>query len=353
MNQKEDISSVRLIKETLLEYYNLGKIASITPLESGFQSDNAKVTAETGVYVAKILHQSAEHAHDNMVVCDILALLGVKTAKPIRAVSDDFAVGLGAKKSLVVQLFIPGTPVFRENKEQMYGKMSWYGEQIGTFHRISNGISIELVKQNVKSATFFADSIKYIMDSSEEAFSTFPKHPKNRWVKERFERWKKEAHRILEHARLSKGIIQGDLKPGDIFIENGRLAGLIDFGASCYDYFMSELGSWSMYTRLYDTEVSERFKEFILPYLNRSKIPIDELKTLPFFIETEGYDQIFYHANRQFHHVTQGLDEGDDKGNMRGYVAGIEVIESAAMLHQRYFHDLATEALEEATQSEI
>lgn len=353
MNHKEDILPVRFIEKTLLKHYNLGKIASITRLESGFQSDNAKVTAETGVYVAKILHQSAEHAHDNMVVCDILTSHGVKTAKPIRAVSDDFAVGLGAEKSLVVQSFIPGTPVFRENKEQMCGKMSWYGKQIGTFHRISNGIPVELVKQRVKSATFFVDSIRYIIDSSEDAFTTFPRHKKNRWVKERFERWKKEAHRILEHTRLSKGIIQGDLKPGDIFIENGRLAGLIDFGASCYDYFMSELGSWSMYTGLYDTKVGERFKEFILPYLNQSEIPIDELKTLPFFIETEGYDQMFYHANRQFHNVTQGLDEGDDEGNVRGYVAGIEVVESAAKLHQRYFYDLATEALEEATRSVI
>ena len=347
MNQKEDILSVSFIEEIFVKHYNLGKIDFITPLESGFQSDNAKVATETGIYVVKLLHQSTEDAQDNMVIYDVLTSYGVKTAKPIKTISNDFAISLNSNQSLVVQSFVPGKPVFREDKEQMYEKMSWYGEQIGIFHRISNNIPLELIEQRIKSKKYFVDSIKERIISSEEAFAIFPEHEKNKWVKESFGRWKKEAYRILEHAKLSKGIIHGDLKPGDLFIENGKLTGIIDFGASGYDYFMSELGSWSMYTRLYDTKVKERFKQFILHYLNQSKIPIEELKSLPFFIETRGYDQIFYFAYRLFHNITQGLDEGDDEGNMVGYVDGIELVESAAKLDQDYFYDLAIEASEE------
>ena len=348
MNQKEAILSVPFIEEIFHKHYNLGKIDLITPLESGFQSDNAKVTTETGIYVIKLLHQSADYAHDNMVIYDILTLYGVKTAKPIKTISNDFAVSLSSNQSLVVQSFIPGKPVFRENKEQMYRKMSWYGEQIGIFHRISNNIPLELLEQRIKNKKYFdVDSVKYIINSSERAFAIFPKHEKTGWVKQSFERWKKQAYRMLEHAKLSKGIIQGDLKPGDLFIENGRLTGIIDFGASNYDYFMSELGSWSYYTSLYDSKVQEKFKQFILPYLNQSKIPIEELKSLPFFIETRGYDGIFYFAHRLFHNITQGLEEGDDEGNMVGYVDGIELVESAVKLDQDYFYDLANEALEE------
>lgn len=347
MNQKEDILSIPYIEEIFLKHYNLGKIESITPLESGFQSDNAKVTTETGIYAVKLLHQSAEHAHDYMVIHDILASHGVKTARPIKTVSKDFVISLDSNKSLIVQSFIHGKPVFRENKEQMYRRMSWYGEQIGMFHRISNSIPLKLIEPRMKRKKYFADSINERIDTSEGDFALFPKHEKNKWIKESFERWKKKAYRILGHASLSKGIIQGDLKPGDIFIKNGKLAGIIDFGASGYDYFMSELGSWSYYTRLYGTKAKERFKQFILQYLNQSKIPIEELKTLPFFIESRGYDQIFYYAYRLFHHITQGLDEGDDEGNMVGYVDGIELVESAVGLDKDYFHDLAIEALEE------
>ena len=200
----------------------------------------------------------------------------------------------------------------------------------------------------MKRREYFTDCIKERIKSSEEAFVMFPEHEKNEWIKESFGIWKKRACRILEHARLSKGIIQGDLKPGDIFIENDELTGIIDFGASSYDYFMSELGSWSYYTRLHDTKAKQKFKEFILPYLNRSTIPIDELKSLPFFIETRGYDQIFYFAYRLFHNITQGLDEDDDEGNMVGYIDGIDLIKSAVGLDQDYFYDLANEALEEA-----
>lgn len=347
MNQKVGIWSVPFIEEIFLKHYNLGKISLITPLESGFQSDNAKVATETGIYVVKLLHQSTEDAQDNMVIYDVLTSYGVKTAKPIKTISNGFAISLNSNQSLVVQSFVPGKPVFREDKEQMYEKMSWYGEQIGIFHRISNNIPLELIEQRIKSKKYFVDSIKHIINSKEEAFAIFPEHERNKWVKESFERWKKEAYRILEHAKLSKGIIHGDLKPGDLFIENGKLTGIIDFGASGYDYFTSELGSWSMYTNLYDSKAKEKFKQFILHYLNQSKIPIEELKSLPFFIETRGYVQIFYFAYRLFHNITQGLDEDDDEGNMVGYVDGIELVESAAKLDQDYFYDLAIEALEE------
>jgi len=345
MNQKEGILSVTSIEEILLKHYNLGKICLITPLESGFQSDNAKVATEIGIYVIKLLHQSADYAHDNMVIHDILTSHGVKTAKPIKTISNDFAVSLSSDRSLVIQSFILGKPVFREDKEQMYRRMSWYGEQIGIFHRISNDIPLGLIEQRMKRRHF--DSVEYIMNSSEKAFEILPEHEKKECIRKSFDRWKKEAYRILKHAELSKGIIHGDLKPGDIFIENGRLTGIIDFGASSYDYFMSELGSWSMYTSLYDSKVKERFKQFILRYLNQSKIPIEELKSLPFFIETRGYDQIFYFAHRLFHHITQGLDEDDDEGNVVGYVEGIELVESAIKLDRDYFYDLANEALEE------
>jgi Ser/Thr protein kinase RdoA (MazF antagonist) len=277
-----------------------------------------------------------------MVIREILTSYGAKTAKPIRTITNDFAISLSSNQSLVVQSFIPGKPVFRENKEQMYRRMSWYGKQIGDFHRISNSIPLELLRQRIKNEKYLnVDAIKYIINSSERAFSILPKHEKNSWIRQSFERWKKKASRILKHARLSKGIIQGDLKPGDLFIENGRLTGIMDFGASNYDYFMSELGSWCYYTRLYDSKVQEKFRQFILPYLSHSEIPIEELKSLPFFIETRGYDGIFYFAHRLFYNITQGLDEGDDEGNMRGYVDAIELVESAVQLDKDYFHDLA------------
>ncbi len=110
---------------------------------------------------------------------------------------------------------------------------------------------------------------------------------------------------------------------------------------------MSELGSWSYYTGLYDTKVTKKFKQFILNYLDHSKISIEELRSLPFFIETRGYDQIFYFAHRLFHRITQGLDEDDSEGNVVGYVDGIDLVESAVKLDQNYFYDLANEALEE------
>ena len=347
MTQKEAILSVPFIEEILLKHYNLGKIVLTAPLESGFQSDNAKVTTETGIYVIKLLHQSTDYAHDNMVIHDILTSHGVKTAKPIKTISNDFAISLNQSQSVVVQSFVPGKPLFRENKEQIYGKMGWYGEQIGIFHRISNNIPLELIEQRIKRKEYFTDSIKEQIRWSEEAFAILPKHEKNEWIKESFDRWKNKAHRILENAELSKGIIQGDLKPGDIFIEDGKLTGIIDFWASNFDYFMSELGSWSYYTRLYDTKVEHKFKQFILHYLNQSNIPVEELKLLPFFIETRGYVQIFYYAHRLFHHITQGLDRDDDEGNVVGYVDGIELVESAVRLDQDYFYDLANEALEE------
>jgi len=100
-----------------------------------------------------------------------------------------------------------------------------------------------------------------------------------------------------------------------------------------------------MYTNLYEPGTEENFKDFIIPYLEHSKVPIEELKYIPLFFKKRAFVQYFYFAYRVHNNITQGLEEGET--NIQGFEDSLLFIETSLNLDKNYFYDLAYQALEE------
>jgi Ser/Thr protein kinase RdoA (MazF antagonist) len=337
----------KLVEEIIKENYSLGKIISINPLESGHQSDNVKVTTEKGEYVVKYFPQESASLVESMILQDLLFSKGVKLPQPIKTVSNDFFVEFSETETIAIQSFIRGEDIVdRDNDpEKMYSLMSWFGKHIGEFHCLSSSIDKAELRKRIKRKDFFdlSGGTNWIKEQYDNADTILPDHPMNDKILEEFETYLKEIDALYK-SNLSLGIIHTDLKPGDFFVENGELTGILDFSGAFYSFIISELGTWIMYTSLYKPENKIHFETFIKSYLESSKIPMHELKFIPVFLKGRAFVQFFYFAYRIHNNITQGLGEGET--NFEGFEHGIELVETATKIESTYFFDLAQQTLD-------
>ncbi len=347
-NLKVELSE-DLVKDVFTNYYNLGEITYVTDLESGHESDNVKVTTSTGDYVLKLLFHELDIIEDKMNLSEILSSFGVKIPIPIRTKTNGWVVNYDENNLLVVHTFIPGESIYRDDKEEMYSNMKWFGKQFGIFHYNSKKIPLEIIQQRVKNKKLYELSLppgEWIGEQYNNSETILPEHEKNNRILELFEEFIQKSQE-LKLANLSTGIIHGDLFPGNFLMENGKLTGIIDFGGANFYYLMADLGTWVLYTTLYDLEVKERFQDFIIPYLEYSKVSVDELKTITFFFRARAFVQYFYFAYRINNNITQGNFEEIGEDNWKGFTDGIFLVEAATDLVDNYFYDVAIQAINE------
>ncbi len=348
-NEKTKLSEERA-REVITEFYDLGEIHSVTPLESGHQSDNAKILTTKGVYVLKLLSGvHAEHQEDKMNLLELLHTYGVKIPIPIKTKANNYVVSIDLNK-FVVNSFIPGEAIYREDQSKMYNWMKWFGKQFGIFHKKSSQIPLEEINNKVKNNIFYDLSpppSEWVMERYRESDIILPQHEKNKTILEYFKKFKEKSQKMV-FSNLSRGIIHGDNMPGNFLKIKKELTGIIDFGSIGYYYLMADLGTWVMYTKLYDPVMKERFKDFIIPYLEFSEIPCDEIKLLPTFFRARTFVQYFYYAWRIYNNVTQGSEEEDTEEevreyNWKGFTRGISLVEIGNSIDDNYFYDLSIE----------
>ncbi len=335
------------VEEIVSQYYSLGKINTITSLESGHESDNVKISTTKGDFVLKYFPRESGGIIETLILQDLLISKEVKLPKPIKTTDGNLVVEYSPTETITVQSFIPGQAiVFRDNRVKMYSLMPWFGKHLGEFHFRSNSIQESEIRKSITREDFFdlTSGLDWVKEQYNKADTQIPSHEKNQMVLKEFEIYLEEMEEIFS-SNLTKGIIHSDLKPGDFFAENNELTGILDFNGAFYSYLINELGTWTMYTSLYKLENKVHFQNFIKPYLEHSKIPIGELKFIPILLKGRSFIQYFYFAYRSYNNITQGLDEGET--NMQGFEDGIRLVENSLEIPKTYFLDLAQQVFYE------
>jgi len=336
-------------RQIISEHYDLGDVVSITPLESGHESDNVKFSTSKGDYVLKLLFfPRLDIIQNRMQVLELLHEYGIKVPIPIKTKKKNYVAVYDENNLLVVLTFIPGKPIFRENKELMYSWMKWFGKQIGIFHNKSKQIPFEKYKQKMIDGDTIEISLppgNWIMERYNERNKLLPNHKKNKEIIELFEKFLQSVEET-DFSNLTSGIRHGDMMPANFFKEKEELMGILDIGGG-YSFLMADIARWIMYTKLYISEVKDSFVDFIIPYLEYSKIPVEELKTVPILLQSTSYVQYFYFAYRIHNNITQGYDDEEDpiEENWKGFTGAISFVELIDTLDDNYFYDLAIEVL--------
>jgi len=347
-NEKIKLSE-EIVREIIDENYDLGEILSITPLESGHESDNVKFSTKEGDFVLKLhFYPNLDQIQDRMNVFELLHEYGVKVPIPIKTKIKDFVTSYDENNLLVVLTFISGEPIYREDKPLMYSWMKWFGKQFGIFHNKSKQIPFELYKQKRKNGeTYELPSLpgEWILQRYNERDFLLPEHEKNKEIIEAFEQFLVDVEES-DLSQLTTGITHEDMIPGNFLKENEELKGILDFEGG-YCSLMADVGRWVMYTSLYKPEVKNYFIDFIIPYLEHSEIPVEELKSLTLFLRSTAYLQFFYYAYRIYNNISQGCDNEEDpkEENWRGFTDAVSLVELTNSIENDYFYDLASQVL--------
>jgi Ser/Thr protein kinase RdoA (MazF antagonist) len=324
----------REVIEEFLHQYDLGKLQTYTPLESGFESDNAKIITDTGIYVIRVLYHKPDRVDDTMKIYDVLSLNGIKTAKPIKTKKKSYYIEIDAERSIVVQEFIEGKPYYRENlgkNENLFNDLlQVYGKELGKVHAVSSDVF-----KNVKFKEIDPNGsiVKDILNLNPK-FLHLPSDPS---IEHQYNNWKIEANKIL-FDNLSFGICHDDIKPGDFFLIDDKLSGILDFNNARFGYLLADLAAMIMYCGMYKKNKQNRFLSFIFNYIEFSCVKIEELKLLQFFFKTRAMLQILYFSYRIQTQTIQGVGSQDD--NFIGLNDGIQFVKFANELPKSYFYDL-------------
>ncbi|MHA1435257.1 MAG: hypothetical protein ACTSO7_15555, partial [Candidatus Heimdallarchaeota archaeon] len=184
------------VKEIIKKNYDLGEIISIDPLESGHESDNAKVITEKGQYVIKCFSREPKNLREIIVQQNLLYSKGVKIPQPINTVTEDSIVVYSPTETIAIQSFIQGKAVADrfETPEKMFKLMNWFGKHLGEFHFLSKSITESEIKEKISRKDFFdlTSGLDWVKEQYSKADTQLPHHEKNEMVLKEFEIYLKE-----------------------------------------------------------------------------------------------------------------------------------------------------------------
>jgi Ser/Thr protein kinase RdoA (MazF antagonist) len=327
------------VVEDYLQFYKIGRLNRMSILDSGFESDNVKIATEEGIYVMRVIYQTPNRVFDTMKIYDLLVANDIKTAKPIKTRKGEYYIEINSTETLVIQEFINGQPYWREDlakNSAFYQKMlKLYGRELGKVHKVSS-----IIFDNVKFREI--DPRNSTIQDIIKMNPSFLRMSEHSYVQSEYRKWVREAHKVLK-CELSFGVSHDDIKPGDFFLINDELSGILDFNAARFDFLVSDIAAMVMYCDMYQKENLIRFQSFIVPYLENSCVRLEELRFLQFFFKTRGFLQIFYFKYRIETHTLQGVNSEED--NLKGFRDGIEFLKAANKLSSDYFYDSAIMAI--------
>ena len=198
---------------------------------------------------------------------DQLSDLNINCPKPLKNRNGNYLIKLKGKQACIVT-FLEGKDKKKLNSKNCFN----IGKMVALMHLSTK--KIKLYRKNsmgVKNLNSILNSIKF----KSKRFSNLEKFLKTNY-KDIKKRWPK---------KLPHGIIHGDLFIDNIFFENNKLSGMIDFYFAANDYFMYEIAI-CVNALCFDKKKSKflinkkKVKNLIKGYESIKKISTKEKKSL-------------------------------------------------------------------------
>ncbi len=314
---------------SILENYEIGNFKRIIgQLESGFQSTNYHIQTSKGEFVLRIIHDKKEDIEFGMLVHDYLSNHGIKTPKPIYSKNGTFT-HLYENQFYIFQTYVPGTSIY-EPLEAIDPLLPFFGQELGRIHSVLIKMNEDFGEKQLKCK---GESFSWLQEMGGKFM------PDNEYVKSQYSLWQEQI-RNVEETSLSMGIIHGDVGPKDFFFKNNEFTGIMDFNATQYGYFLSDVVSMMMYSDLIYPNRTEQFTIFIKNYLKTAPVDKKELRHLKILLSARWFIQIFYHQYRFVEQITQGMEEQDYEENLNGVKDGIDFLKTTNKYPENYFYNL-------------
>ena len=215
---KKDLSIINKI-------FDKKKFVSFKGIKQGIENTNYLIRTRNEKFILTIFEKrvSKNEIPFFMKLMDQLNVSKINCPKPLKNNNDKYLIKLKGKTACIVS-FLKGKDKKNLNLKNCYD----VGKMVAQMHLSTK--KIKLYRKNsmgLKNLYPLLNSIKFKskkFDNLEKFLKINFKDIKKKWPK-----------------KLSSGIIHGDLFIDNIFFNNNKLSGIIDFYFAANDYFMYEI----------------------------------------------------------------------------------------------------------------
>ncbi len=275
--------------ENFLEQYNLGKLISYEGIIEGIENTNYKIIMEEGGFILTIFEKRVD-PQDLPFFMNLqkhLSSHGFHCPIPVENKDKNIVNSLCNKKAIIIS-FLEGEKI---DNPQLHHCLQ-VGKMVSNFHQITKTF------ENTRKNTLDIDKWKFIFSKCLEET--------NHDFKDIIEPMKNELLYLHQcwPKNLPQGTIHGDLFKDNIFFQNEKLSGLIDFYFSCNDFYAYEL---AITTNAWCFDIKKgfnlnNFESLLNGYQINSNISSDEKKNFNTLLRgaamrilvTRLHDQLFH-----------------------------------------------------------
>ena len=205
--------------------FDIENLKSFKGIKQGIENTNYLLKSTNKKFILTIFEKrvSKREIPFFLKLMDQLSKSNINCPKPLKNQSGNYSIKIKNKVACVVT-FLKG----KDKKKLNYKNCFDVGKMIASMHLSTK--KIKLYRKNsmgIKNLNPLLDSIKFKSKkfiNLEKFLKTNLRDIKNRWPKD-----------------LPNGIIHGDLFIDNIFFNNNKLSGLIDFYFAANDYYMYEI----------------------------------------------------------------------------------------------------------------
>ena len=259
---KEDISIIN-------KKFDIEKIISFQGIKKGIENTNYLLKSKNNKFILTIFEKRVSNKEIPffMKLMDQLNKAHINCPKPLKNNNGNYLISIKNKTACIVS-FLQGKDKDKLNLKNCFE----VGKIIAQIHSITRKIKISRKNSmGIKNLDALLKSIKF----KNNKFNNLEKFLKDN-LKDIKKNWPK---------KLPNGIIHGDLFIDNIFFQNNKLSGVIDFYFAANDYFMYELAI-CINALCFDKKKSKfkidklKIKNLIKGYESVKKISLKEKKSL-------------------------------------------------------------------------
>ncbi len=206
--------------EVLTDFYDIGELASITPMQGGQANSSFKITTSDGHFILSVCDE--KNVQEINCLTQILLYLETKkisTSRLVKARNGDFFITRG-DKPVYIKKYMNGEVV----KSLSPHMLLQLGEAVAELHAIP-------------SLSIMPRQVPYGMDSFEEIFKIDMQHPYIDWLKQK-QKYLKQAI----DPKMPSGFIHGDIFWDNLLFSKESLIAIIDFEDACHYYKLYDIG---------------------------------------------------------------------------------------------------------------
>ena len=259
---KEDISIIN-------SKFDIEKIVSFQGIKKGIENTNYLLKSKNKKFILTIFEKRVSNKEIPffMKLMDQLNDSRINCPKPLKSNNGSYLIKLKNKTACIVS-FLQGKDKNKLNLKNCFE----VGRLIAQMHSITK--NIRLSRKNSMGIRNLDPLLKSIKFKSRK-FNNLEKFLKDN-LKDIKKKWPK---------KLPNGIIHGDLFIDNIFFQNNKLSGIIDFYFAANDYFMYEIAI-CINALCFDKKKSKfiinklKIKNLIKGYMSVKKISLKEKKSL-------------------------------------------------------------------------